>query len=399
MRDEANDPHASPEGERRLAELAALFFRLGLTAFGGPAAHIAMMEEEVVRRRKWLSHAEFLDMLGATNLIPGPNSTEMAIHIGHKRAGWAGLLVAGACFIVPAVTVTLALAWVYVRFGKIPQAGGVLYGIKPVMIAVVLQALWSLGKSAIKSRPLGALGAAAALAAAAGVEELAILFGGGALAAMWPSGSKPPPTRPDPEESKPPPSNLANLALGGTAGLGGASTAVASSWSLFLVFAKIGSILFGSGYVLLAFLRADLVERHHWMTEAQLVDAIAVGQLTPGPVFTTATFVGYVIHGLPGATAATAGIFLPAFVFVALSGPLIPRLRASKRAGAFLDGVNVTSLALMAVVTFQLGRTALVDVVTILIAACATFALIKWKVSSVWLILGGAVVGAVWSAL
>jgi chromate transporter len=376
---------ASPS---RLVELALLFLRLGVTAFGGPAAHIAMMEEEVVRRRKWLSPDEFLDLLGATNLIPGPNSTEMAIHVGHKRAGWAGLVVAVACFIVPASMITLGLAWAYVRFGKLPQAGRVLYGIKPVMIAVVAQALWRLAPSAMKTKPLGALGIVALLAAAAGVEELAVLFGGGLLAAFVPAKSPPAAASDDP---KPPRS--ANLVLVGAAGATTVSSAAASSWSLFWVFAKIGSVLFGSGYVLLAFLREDLVARHHWMTEGQLVDAIAVGQLTPGPVFTTATFIGYVLRGYSGAAAATLGIFLPAFVFVALSGLLIPKVRASRRAGAFLDGVNVASLALMALVTFQLGRTALVDVVTVLLAIAAAMALFRWKVNSVWLILGGAIVG------
>jgi chromate transporter len=381
----------------RLRELAVLFLRLGVTAFGGPAAHIAMMEEEVVRRRGWLSSEEFLDLLGATNLIPGPNSTEMAIHIGFKRAGWAGLLVAGACFIVPAATITLALSWVYVRFGKLPQAGGALYGIKPVMIAIVLQALWSLGRSAVKTRPLGLVGVAAALSAIVGLEELIVLFGGGLISALMPA--KAAPVKSPPREEPPPKSNVAVLGLAGAAGAAGASSGAISSWSLFAVFAKIGSVLFGSGYVLLAFLRSDLVERRHWMTEGQLVDAIAVGQLTPGPVFTTATFVGYVINGFSGAAAATLGIFAPAFIFVAASGPLLPKLRASRRAGAFLDGVNVASLGLMAVVTVQLGRAALADVVTILIAVSAAVLLSKWKVNSAWLIVGGAIAGIMTSGL
>ncbi len=376
----------------RLLELAMLFLRLGMTAFGGPAAHIAMMQEEVVQRRKWLSSEEFLDLLGATNLIPGPNSTEMAIHIGHRRAGWAGLVVAGMCFIVPAAAITLGFAWVYVRFGTVPRVGGVLYGIKPVMIAVVAQALWGLGRSAVKSKALAALGIAAAVAVAVGAPELVVLFGGGFLAAAFlarPSGGE-----------KPSASNAVGLGIGLTGAAGAASSAVAASpWSLLLVFAKIGSVLFGSGYVLLAFLRDDLVEHRHWMTEGQLVDAVAVGQLTPGPVFTTATFIGYVIDGFGGAAAATLGIFLPAFVFVAFSGLLIPRLRASRRAGAFLDGVNVASLALMGVVTVQLGRAALVDAVTVVLAAVSAVLLVKWKVSSAWLIVGGGLVGVAASML
>jgi chromate transporter len=385
-------PQAAPL-RPRLVELAVLFLRLGVTAFGGPAAHIAMMEEEVVRRRAWLSSEEFLDLLGATNLIPGPNSTELAIHIGHKRAGWAGLLVAGACFIVPAALITLVLAVVYVRFGKVPRAMGVLYGIKPVVIAVVVQALWNLGRSAMKTKRLAALGIAGVVAAAAGVSELVVLFGGGliAIALSTPSFEKAASVDEKPTTKK---SSVVGLTIASTGAAGASTVVAASSWSLFLVFAKIGSILFGSGYVLLAFLRADLVESRHWMTESQLVDAVAVGQLTPGPVFTTATFVGFVIHGYSGAAAATLGIFLPAFVFVALSGLLIPKVRASKRAGAFLDGVNVTSLALMAVVTVQLGRAALVDALTVVLAASSVL-LLKWKVSSVWLIVGGAIAGVV----
>jgi chromate transporter len=380
----------------RLVELALLFLRLGVTAFGGPAAHIAMMQEEVVSRRKWLSSEEFLDLLGATNLIPGPNSTEMAIHVGHKRAGWAGLVVAGTCFIVPAALITLALAWVYVRFGTIPQAAGVLYGIKPVMIAIVAQALWNLRRSAIKTKSLAGLALVAAVSVVAGVEELAVLLGAGLVAMSFAIGA----ARTKPTETKPTKTSVFAPGAGWSGALGATTAlAAASPWSLFLVFAKIGSVLFGSGYVLLAFLRADLVVQRHWLSEAQLIDAVAVGQLTPGPVFTTATFVGYVIHGFSGAAAATLGIFLPAFVFVASSGRLIPRLRASKWAGAFLDGVNVASLALMAVVTLQLGRASLVDPVTVGLAAVSAVLLFRWRVNSAWLIVGGAVAGAATTAL
>jgi chromate transporter len=341
-----------------------------------------MMEEEVVRRRRWLTREAFLDYLGATNLIPGPNSTELAIHIGHARAGWPGLLVAGTCFIVPAAIVVTAIAWAYVRFGTLPAAAGVLYGVKPVVIAVILQALWGLGRTALKTRGLVVVGVLAVVAAAAGVHELVILALAGAAMAMaggvlrgWRS---------------------APVAVGVAGGAAGSAVAAATPfglWPLFAVFLKIGAVLFGSGYVLLAFLRADLVERLGWLTEHQLLDAVAVGQITPGPVFTTATFIGYVLGGTRGAVVATVGIFLPAFVFVALSGPLVPRLRRSPAAGAVLDGVNVASLALMAVVTWQLARAALVDPLTVGMAAMAVLLLVRARLNSAWLVLGGAAIG------
>lgn len=324
-------------GATPLGELARLFLKLGTIAFGGPAAHIAMMEDEVVRRRRWLTREQFLDYLGATNLIPGPNSTELAIHVGHARAGWRGLLVAGACFILPAALIVAAIAWAYVKYGTLPQGEAILRGVKPVVIAVVFQAMWRLGRSAVKSPTLAAVALTATVAAALGA----------------PFGLLP----------------------------------------LFAVFAKIGAVLFGSGYVLLVFLRADLVERLHWLSEQQLLDAVAVGQLTPGPVFTTATFVGYVLGGGPGAAVATLGIFLPAFVFVALSGPLIPRLRRSPTAGAVLDGVNVASLALMVVVTWHLARSALVDGGTVTLALLSAVLLLWRRVNSAWLVLGGAMAG------
>jgi len=294
------------EGDHRqsragIGQVALLFLKLGTIAFGGPAAHIAMMEDEVVRRRRWLSTEEFLDLLGATNLIPGPNSTEMAIHVGHRQAGWKGLLVAGCCFIMPAALIVTAFAWAYTRYRSVPEVTGVLYGVKPVIIAVVLQALWALGRTAL--------------------------------------------------------------------------------------------VLYGSGYVLLAFLRADLVERWHWLSEAQLLDAIAVGQVTPGPVFTTATFIGYLLGGPVGAFAATVGIFLPAFFFVGVSGPLIPRIRRSPTASAFLDGVNAASLALMAVVTYRLGRAAVVGPATVALALVSTALLLRFRINSAWLVLGGAGAG------
>jgi len=381
--------------QRPLVDLAVLFVRLGLTAFGGPAAHIAMMEEEVVRRRGWLSSEEFLDLIGATNLIPGPNSTEMAIHIGRKRAGWAGLLVAGTCFIVPAALITFVLAWVYVRFGKIPEAAGVLYGVKPVMIAIVFHALWKLGRTAIKTVPLAGLGAAATVAALLGVEELLVLLGGGFAGWLL----REPRAFDTTGKSNAGKNNLVGVTSGFVGAAGLATTTPASSWSLLFVFAKIGSVLFGSGYVLLAFLRSEFVTHRHWMTETQLLDAVAVGQLTPGPVFTTSTFVGYVINGPSGAIAATVGVFLPSFVFVALSGCLIPKVRASKGAGAFLDGVNVASLALMAIVGVQLGRAAFVDPATLLIGAGSAALLLNLRVNSAWLIVSGAIIGTATVAL
>ncbi len=372
----------APPRRRALAELALLFVRLGLTAFGGPAAHIAMMEDEVVARRRWLTSDEFLDLLGATNLIPGPNSTEMAIHIGHRRAGWPGLLVAGVAFIVPAAALTLALAWAYLRFGKLPAAVGVLYGIKPIVIAVVVQAIWKLGKTAIKTWPLAALAVAATAAAALGVNELVVLAAAGAATAIV-SAAKRRSTRA---------AMFAPLPLLPVAA--GASTPLVVGLApLFLSFLKIGAVLFGSGYVLVAFMRTDLVEHHHWLTEGQLLDAVAAGQVTPGPVFSTATFVGYLLAGVPGAGVATLGIFLPAFVFVAISGPLVPRMRRSPTAGALLTGVNVASLALMAVVSVELARASLVDLPTLLLAIASTLALLMYRVNSLWLILGGAAVG------
>jgi chromate transporter len=377
-----------------LAELVRLFLKLGTIAFGGPAAHIAMMEDEVVRRRRWLTREEFLDYLGATNLIPGPNSTELAIHIGHARAGWPGLLVAGACFILPAALIVGAIAWAYVRFGTLPEITGVLYGIKPVVIAVVAQALWGLGRTALKSRTLVVLGVAAVLAATLGVHELLILFGAGLIMAILRRSMASAPQSPAWLLASP----WRVTARSASVAAGGASIAAAAPfglWPLFWTFVKIGSVLFGSGYVLLAFLRADLVERLGWLTERQLLDAVVVGQITPGPVFTTATFVGYLLGGTPGAAVATVGIFLPAFIFVALSGPLVPRLRRSPTAGAVLDGVNVASLALITVVTWQLGRSALVDPLTIALAAVSGVLLLRFRVNSAWLVLAGALAGVI----
>lgn len=376
-----------------MQDVATLFLRLGTTAFGGPAAHIAMMEDEVVRRRHWLTRERFLDLLGATNLIPGPNSTEMAIHIGHHAAGWTGLLVAGFCFIVPASLITLALAWAYVHFGARPQAESLLYGVKPVIIAIVVQALWGLARAAVKTKPLAALAVLAVAANAVGVDEITVLLAAGALAAAWHSISV--------RASRRRPGSLAASA-GAVGSITHAATGTAahlllttpfSLTALFLFFLKVGAVLFGSGYVLLAFLRADLVDHWHWLTDRQLLDAVAMGQLTPGPVFSTATFIGYLLGGATGAVVATVGIFLPSFVFVAISGPLVPRLRHSPTAGALLDGVNVGSLALMGVVTCTLGRAAIVDVATALLAAASAVLLIRLRLNSASLILGGALIG------
>jgi chromate transporter len=369
-----------------LGEVTRLFLRLGFIAFGGPAAHIAMMHDEVVTRRQWMSDQHFLDLVGATNLIPGPNSTEMAIHVGYERAGWRGLVAAGLCFIMPAVLIVLALAWVYVEYGSTPQGNALMVGIKPVIIAIVVQALYRLVPSALKSPILIAVGVGALALYLFGVNELLLLFGGALLvvaiqalrrfpevAAVW----------------------LPLAAIKSVLPQQVAGSDAVSLGQLFLVFLKAGALLYGSGYVLLAFLRNDLVVNFGWLTEEQLLDAIAIGQFTPGPVFTTATFVGYVLAGVPGAIVATVGIFLPSFSFVALLSRIMPHLRKSPWTAAFLDGVNVSALGLMAGVTWQLGRTAIVDIPTALLAIVAAVLLFRFKINSAWLVLGGGVVGLV----
>lgn len=365
-----------PKVPRR--DIAGVFLKLGTIAFGGPAAHVAMMEEEVVVRRQWLTRQEFLDYLGATNLIPGPNSTELAIHIGHVCGGPIGLVIAGLCFILPAAAIVTVIAYLYVRFGQLPIATGVLYTLKPVVIAIVVQALLRLSRTAVKSRMLAAMGVAAVVATVLGVNELVVLIAAGLVMAATVRPARATATVP---------------ALLPATVMGIAATGPASLWAIFGLFVKTGAVLFGSGYVLLAFLRADFVDRLHWLTDRQLLDAIVVGQITPGPVFTTATFVGYVIAGGRGAAVATVGIFLPAFVFVAASGPLMPRLRRSPAAGAGLDGVTVASLALMAVVTWQLGRAALPDVVTWAIGIASLVLLVRYRVNSAWLVAAGLIGG------
>ena len=374
-------------GRKNLAEVVRLFLKLGTTAFGGPAAHIAMMEEEVVRRLRWLDRQQFLDLLGATYLIPGPNSTEMAIHIGYARAGWRGLIAAGVCFILPATVIVLALAWVYAQYGALPEVSGFLYGVKPVILAVILQALWGLSRTAVKGPLLAGVGLAVLALSLAGVNEVLLLFSAAFLVMLLTN------LREKLHTAFP---FLVLPVTGGKAALvtlgGFAATPFALS-TLFLVFLKVGSILFGSGYVLLAFLHADLVVRLRWLTDRQLLDAIAVGQVTPGPVFTTATFVGYLLGGWWGAVLATVGIFLPSFVFVAATHPFIPRLRRSSWASGFLDGANVASLGLMAAVTWQIARAALVDEVTVLLLLVAAVVVFRTKLNSAWLVLGGGAFG------
>jgi chromate transporter len=378
----------TPSRRGELRPLALLFLKLGTTAFGGPAAHIALMEDEVVRRRRWLTRETFLDMVGAVNLLPGPSSTELAIYIGYSRAGWPGLVLAGACFILPAMLLVSGLAALYVRFGVLPQVSGVLYGVKPVVIAVVLQALWGLGRASLKSPGLWVIGVGAIVATLLGVSQLTVL----GLAGMAMAVAHVVTTR---RGGIPVPGLLPALGAGAVGGgVSAAGGAIGFAlWPLFGEFLKIGSVLFGSGYVLLAFLHADLVQHLGWLSERQLLDAVAVGQVTPGPVFTTATFIGYLLGGVSGAVVATAGIFLPSFLLVAVSGPILPHVRRSPIARAFLDGVIVASLALMAVVSWRLGRAALIDPLTIILFAIAALLLLRFRVNSTWLVAGGAAVG------
>jgi chromate transporter len=384
-------PYAAltPNQQRqRLRELGQVFLRLGTIAFGGPAAHIAMMDQEVVNQRHWMSHEKLLDLLGITHLIPGPNSTELAIHIGYERAGWRGLVVAGSSFILPAMLIVWGLAAIYQRYQTVPQVGWLLYGIKPVIIAIVLQAVWNLGKKAIKDVPTIVVAMGAIVAFGLGWNEVMVLILSGLVVTLV--------------KNTPNRSAMSVLLLprfGGEASIGAlaattATTVTAVSWSsLFLFFLKIGCVLYGSGYVLLAFLQRDLVERHHWLTSQQLLDAIAIGQLTPGPVFTTATFIGYLLAGHAGAIAATLGIFLPAFVLVLVVNPWVPKLRQSAWASGGLDGVNAASLGLMVGVTWTLAQTALVDGVTLLVAGLSTIAVFRFKVSSAWLVVSGGAIG------
>jgi len=373
--------------EVSLKEVALVFLKLGTIAFGGPAAHIAMMEDEFVTRRQWLTREQFLDRLAAANLIPGPSSTEMAIFIGYKKAGWPGLLVAGCAFIVPAAIMVGAIAWAYVRYGTLPQVNGVLYALQPVVIAIVVQAFWKLGRTALKTKWLAVVAIIAAALYTMHIHEILTLLIAAVLA-LAPGIYR---------ELKSPRIVSALLFADITPArffvVFGAAAAPFGLWRLFLVFAKTGAVLFGSGYVLLAFLRADLVNRLHWLSERQLLDSVAVGQITPGPVFTTATFIGYVIGGVPGAIVATVGIFAPAFLFVPISGFLIPRIRQSNIASSMLDGVVVGSFALMGVVAWQLGRAAIIDIPTLVIAITSAILLLTLRINSAWLIVAAAVFG------
>ncbi len=375
-----------------LGEIAMVFLKLGTIAFGGPAAHLVMMEEEFVRRRRWITHAEFLDRLATANLIPGPSSTEVAIFVGQMKRGWRGLIVAGFCFIIPAAVMVSVIAWAYVRFGSLPKAAGVLSAIKPAVVAIVIQALGKLARTGLPTALLAVIAALAAGLSFLGVNPALVLVIAGTLSAAAFSMKN----------------RLVGMGFGlsklvglpKALGWAMAAMAVGAAFPsgllrLFLSFLKIGSVVFGSGYVLLAFLQTEFVERLHLLTEKQLIDAVAVGQFTPGPVFTTATFIGYVVAGWMGAVVATVGIFVPGFVLVAVSGPLIPRLRRSAVAASALDGVVAGSLALMAVVTWQLGKASIVDRTTLVIFAVSLVALLRFRLNSAWLIVGAAVVGFV----
>ena len=391
----------------RLRELASLFLKLGTISFGGPAAHIAMMETEVVRKREWLTKQQFLDLLGAANLIPGPTSTEMAINVGFVRAGWAGLCVAGASFILPAAVITGAFAWAYVRFGGMPQAVSTLAGVKAAVISVIAIAIWRLGKTAVKDLGLAVLGGAALAAFLLGVSPLVILFGGGLIgmiarrvANIRSAGALlVAPLFPRPRfrvlaDGKTWASWVSAIGVAAvTSAAAGAVVERPSVYRIGLFFLKLGAVLYGGGYVLLAFLEQGLVQQHAWLTRQQLLDAVAIGQFTPGPVFSTATFIGYILGGAPGAVVATVGIFLPSFFYVALLAPVLFRLRQSAWIAAFLDSINVCAVALMSGVTFRLAADALRGWPSWGIALVSLAVLVRWKVSPAWVVLGGGIAG------
>ncbi len=372
----------------RLLEVIGLMLKLGFTAFGGPAAHVALLRDEVVTRRKWVTDEHFLDLLGATNLIPGPNSTEMMIHLGYVRAGWMGLIAGGVCFVTPATLITIVLAWVYVKYGTLPEAGALLYGIKPVVIAVIVQALWNLGQKAVKG-PLNAVVGIGALALYfLGIDIVLLLLSGGLVVMLIANARRIAARRGPPIQT----GLLAPLAFTSLPAIAAAARPF-SLGLLFLTFLKIGAVLYGSGYTLLAFVQADFVDRLGWLSTQQVIDAVAVGQVTPGPLFTTATFIGYTLGGVSGALLATLGIFLPSLAFVAISNPFIPKLRGSPWTAGFLDGVNACSLGLMAAITVQLTRAALVDWITLAVAVTAGVLLFRFKINATWLIVGGAAIG------
>lgn len=364
-----------------MREVIAVFLRLGVTAFGGPAAHIAMMRDELVRRRGWVDDRRFLDLMSATNLIPGPNSTELAIHLGYDRARSRGLVAAGVCFILPAALMVTGLAWAYVKYGDTPAIEGILYGVVPVVVAIVAHAVTGLGRSVLKTAQGWLLTVGAFAAYLLGVNELVILAAGAAIAATLHAGKQ--------ARGAPALTLLPMLVATGNEDLG----------RLFWTMLKIGSILYGSGYVLIAFLQGDFVDRLHWITQQQLADAVSIGQVTPGPVFTTATFVGYLVAGVPGAVVATIAIFLPSFLFVGLLTKLTAVLRARPWTAAVLDGLNATALGLIAGVGVDLLRDGIVDVLTGGIAAIALLVLLRFKLNSAWLITAGALVGLAHAAL
>lgn len=351
----------------RLKEIGKIFLKLGTLAFGGPAAHIAMMDEEIVQKRKWLSREKFMDLLGATNLIPGPNSTELAIHLGFERGGILGLFIAGVTFIIPPMLMVLIFAITYVKFGSIPQVGSVLYGIKPVIVAIIVQALYRLSKSVIKDKLTLLIAIFTLGISLLGIPEIPLLFIAGFIMMIIQNYKK-----------------IRNRLFG---------VALLPLASVFLIFLKIGSVLYGSGYVLLAFLEGEFVRKLGVLTTEQLLDAVAVGQFTPGPVFTTATFVGYLLNGIPGAVLATIGIFLPAFLLVLAINPVIPKLRNSPWIAGMLDGINIASLVLMAVVSIKLGLISLIDFLTIGIFIFSLFTIIKFKINSAWMIIAGGIIG------
>lgn len=362
-------------------EVAALFLRLGLTAFGGPAAHLTFMEREAVTRRNWLSKSEFLDLVGACNLLPGPSSTQVAMALGFRRGSWPGLIIAGVCFILPAALATLALAWAYVRYGSLPQVQGLLYGAKPVMVAIVLQAVSNLGRTACRTWTLGLVGLACFAAALVSAPPLAVLLAAGVFVFFLSLTRQPRPTA----------LSLAAIPCSATS----TAAATVGLFPILLTFLKMGVVVFGSGYVLLSFLQADLVDRLHWVTRAQLLDAVTAGQLTPGPVFATAAFLGYLLHGFSGAGVATVAIFLPSFFLAGIVGVLASRIRKSPAAASFLDGVNSAAVALIAAVAVTLGRAALLDFFTWGLAAASLLVLLRFKVNATWLILAGAALGLV----
>ncbi len=379
------------ERRKRLMEIAAVFLKLGTLAFGGPAAHIAMMDDEIVKKRKWLTREHFVDLIGATNLIPGPNSTELAIHLGFERGGIPGLFIAGTCFILPAMLIVLAVAAAYGKYGVLPQVDALLTGVKPVIIAIVALALIRLWKTAAKTGLAVAVVIAVAAASLLGVPEIPMLLAASVLYTLWYNRARI-------GKAALSLNPLVMSALPVTAAVAEAQSGIGYG-SLFLIFLKIGSVLYGSGYVLLAFLESEFVQKLGVLTQKQLLDSVAVGQFTPGPVFTTATFIGYLINGTAGAVASTLGIFLPAFILVLLLNPVIPRLRSSPWVSGMLDGVNAASLGLMGAVTIKLAQASLDGVFTIAAFIVSFGVLYRFKVNSAALILAGAAAGWILHAL